>query len=276
MMYKNNVAIAIKAGGKVLREQAGAVLIPFGSEYSVFVKNINSVRVKFRLNIDGADALSNREIIVEPKSSVEIERYIRNGNMNQGNKFKFIERTLAVESHRGAKVEDGLVSVEVFTEQPAPKITHEYHYEHHYPWYSGPCWGSTILRSTGMRSGTGGMRSGAGFASGIQAQVNNTSMSTTNGETRAFAQNMAGIPAQNDAGITVDGGFSEQKFVDGGWFLCQPGSDVITLQLKGYDGAMPVRAAVTVKHKPSCSTCGKSNKANSKFCAQCGTSLIQF
>ena len=43
-MYLNKVAVAIKSNGKVLREQGDNVYIPFGSEYSIQVKNLNSVR----------------------------------------------------------------------------------------------------------------------------------------------------------------------------------------------------------------------------------------
>jgi hypothetical protein len=38
----------------------------------------------------------------------------------------------------------------------------------------------------------------------------------------------------------------------------------------------PVLKPVTVKAKQKCDTCGKVNKAHSKFCVECGTALEIF
>jgi hypothetical protein len=107
MTHKRNFVIAIKVGGKVLRENADEVQLPFGSEYSVLLKNTNSVRAMAQISIDGV--IAGPWYILGPNSSVEIERFNNSGNNERGNKFKFIERTEAVEEHRGIKIEDGLV-----------------------------------------------------------------------------------------------------------------------------------------------------------------------
>jgi hypothetical protein len=77
----------------------------------------------------------------------------------------------------------------------------------------------------------------------------------------------------NDAGITVAGGESNQKFVAGAWFPTVEPSEVIVIRLRGEVGGKPVIQAVTVEHKPTCSTCGRTNKTTSKFCSNCGTAL---
>ena len=77
----------------------------------------------------------------------------------------------------------------------------------------------------------------------------------------------------NDAGITVAGGESNQKFVAGAWFPTVEPSEVIIIRLRGEIGDKPVTQAVTVEHKPTCSTCGRTNKAANKFCSNCGTAL---
>ena len=96
-MYQDRFAVAIKHNGKILRETKELVHLPFGSEFSVLVKNLNSKRAKFTLHIDGTDVLDGEEIIVNGNSEVEMKRFIRNGNMAEGNAFKFIERTAAIE-----------------------------------------------------------------------------------------------------------------------------------------------------------------------------------
>ena len=47
MMYNNKLVAAIKSNGKVLREFGEEVYIPFGSEYSILIKNLHSVRGEF-------------------------------------------------------------------------------------------------------------------------------------------------------------------------------------------------------------------------------------
>ena len=45
MMYESKLAAAIKVNGKVLREfNKDTVYIPFGSEYSILLKNLNTKR----------------------------------------------------------------------------------------------------------------------------------------------------------------------------------------------------------------------------------------
>jgi len=123
-MYKDRFAVAIKHNGKILRETKDLVKLPFGSEFSVLVKNLNSRRAKFTLHIDGTDVLDGEEIIVNANAEVEMKRFIKNGNMDAGNAFKFIERTAKIEDGpRGIKMDDGVVRVEFWFEQAPPTIT---------------------------------------------------------------------------------------------------------------------------------------------------------
>jgi hypothetical protein len=131
-MIKNRLVVAIKHNGKILRENKDLVLLPFGSEFSVLVKNLNSRRAKFTLHIDGTDVLDGQEIIVNGNAEVEMKRFIRNGNMNEGNAFKFIERTAQIEDGpRGIKVDDGVIRVEYWFEKEKPEVrTTIHHHEH--------------------------------------------------------------------------------------------------------------------------------------------------
>jgi hypothetical protein len=80
---------------------------------------------------------------------------------------------------------------------------------------------------------------------------------------------------QSTAGITVNGGQSNQRFVEVADFECEA-SDVIILHLIGKIDAKPIEKPITVDFKPQCDSCGKLNKATNKFCSECGTSLVLF
>ena len=81
----------------------------------------------------------------------------------------------------------------------------------------------------------------------------------------------------NEAGITVPGSESTQKFVTVSDFPLQPEKHVMVIKLLGETADnKPVVKAVTVKAKPKCQTCGKQNRATAKFCSTCGTALTVY
>ena len=82
MMYHQKLVACVKVDGKILRESGDSVSIPFGSEYSILLKNLNTVRVQVKVSIDGTEATEGTWLVIQPNSSVELERFIRNGNMN--------------------------------------------------------------------------------------------------------------------------------------------------------------------------------------------------
>jgi membrane protease subunit (stomatin/prohibitin family) len=81
----------------------------------------------------------------------------------------------------------------------------------------------------------------------------------------------------NDAGITVPGSRSTQKFSTTYMGALEEEKHTIVLKLLGETpDNKPVLKPVTVKHKPKCTTCGKQNRAHAKFCTECGTALEIF
>lgn len=112
MMYSNKMVSCLKANGKVLREFNDTVFIPFGSEYSILLKNLNTVRASVNIHIDGTDVTQGSSLVINPETELELTRFITNGNMNVGNRFKFIERTTEIENHKGIGIEDGLIRIE--------------------------------------------------------------------------------------------------------------------------------------------------------------------
>ncbi len=254
MTYKKNFVACIKVNGQILRESNDRVELPFGSEYSILLKNLDSVRMQARISIDGQDATG--WLIVEPGRDIDVERFVR--DLDRGNRFKFIERTARIGKFRGVRADDGLVRVEFKREKvfDPPKLAH---YDYHYHYYPGGCWPwySGIIRSSAFQANQNVFHS-MSCASGFLA-VTNMSKS---GESASF----------NEIGVTVPGSISSQKFISVGGFETE-NPEVIVLHLVGKTASKLIKAAKTVKTKIECETCGKKNKSSAKFCVECGTSL---
>lgn len=279
-MYQDKLAVAIKHNGKILRENKDLVQLPFGSEFSVLVKNLNSRRVKFSLHIDGTDVLGGTDIIVNANSEIEMKRFIRNGNMNEGNAFKFIERSESIENGpRGIKVDDGVVRVEFwFEKEPEQVVDTVYRYRNEYYWDTPRTFTSSILRggstgpqysSTAANTRTKGISRGS--AQNTVGDLQNTAFTADTKTLHVPTANSSNIDA---AGITVPGSKVEQKFTTVYGFNSESHSHVIVLRLVGRTSDnVEVAKPVTVKTKKHCQTCGSVNKPTFKFCTKCGTSL---
>ena len=277
MMYNQKLVASIKANGKVLREFKDTVYIPFGSEYSFLIKNLNTTRAVVNVFIDGENVVPGG-LVIDPGRTVDLERWIKNGNLSEGNRFKFIERTTAIEDGpRGIKLEDGLVRVEYQFEMPRPIINTS--------WISAS--GSSGFPNSATYSSTSynvnGVMRGVDFSKGENMKASATSamnstlqsmgISASAGELHDGAATMD----WNDVGITVPGSKSEQKFQTTTVGVLDPTVHNIVLKLVGDLGNnKPVTKPVTVQHKPKCTTCGKQNKAHAKFCVECGTALEIF
>lgn len=264
MMYNNKLVAALKVGGKILREFKDTVYIPFGAEYSILIKNLNTVRTAVDISIDGTDATEGVSLIVNPKEEFELTRYIKNGNLDSGNRFKFIERTSGIEQHRGIGVEDGIIRIEFQFEQP------------HQPINIAPFWGWNNSYDHKPR-----YKSTGDYTIGDQPYSVSRSISsnaiycadpslTGNVSVQSFAANSVSV---NDAGITVPGSISNQQFQSVSGFCRESTRHSMILRLLGETEQGPIVQPVLVKTKPTCQTCGRVNKAGAKFCTNCGTSL---
>ena len=288
-MYSNRFVVSLKVGGKILRETSGAVSLPFGSEYEILLKNLNSRRALVKVSVDGQDATEATKLVLEPNSTVTLERFIKNGNLNSGNRFKFIERTSKIEDHRGIKEDDGLVRAEFWAEKEVldvPVIRKHYYDEWHpRPWYPKPYYpkwpynDGLIWKLGGAQRSLGGTLQSHGFSGQAESgsgMLRCASANVSSAQMMSQSFNMAETSmdsAFNDAGITVPGSESNQQFKTGSWFETESNSSVIVLQLKGVAGSKPVSVPITVDLKPVCPTCGTKNPPNYKFCGDCGTHL---
>ncbi len=279
-MYGNKLAAAIKVNGKVLREFKDTVYVPFGSEYTILLKNLNTTRAVVNIFIDG-DNVVRGGLVLNAGQEVDLERSIKNGNLNEGNRFKFIERTGAVEEHRGVKLEDGLLRIEYQFEKPyvPPQVT-------------GPIWGNNLYKSDSiypLGSASGSISTNSVNVNGVLRSVDYSKGEFVKAQATAAINNYCadnGILNQaelhdgsaimdwNDVGITVPGSKSEQKFQSTYMGAMEIEKHNMVIRILGETpNNRPVEQPVTVKAKQKCDTCGHTNKATANFCVKCGTSL---
>jgi len=248
MVHQNKFVVAIKCQGKILREINDIVTLPFGSEYSILIKNLNSVKAVVSVEVDGESATKDGRIILNSNESIDLLG-IKEG-LNVKNRFKFIKKTDEISEHRGDRVDDGIVRVEYTFEkiwEPLPQIWHYNHY------YQEPkaVW-DTVYYNT--------------------AYYNSIGSNTTSVQARCCNDFQK---ESTEDGITVKGSDCNQGFTYGNIGTLENTSHVITLMLKGTDSnKVEVDRPQTVNMKVNCTTCGRTNKSSNKFCFNCGTRLV--
>lgn len=289
MMYHNKFVVAVKVHGAVLREFNDQVYVPFGSEYSLLLKNLNSGRALVSISIDGVDIADGEKFVIHPDGSIDIERFVTNNH--SGNRFKFIERTSQIEHHRGIGIEDGLIRVAFqFERKPQIQPLTIVDWDNRGPWRKYEK--RTFTQPYTYLS-----------ARGVQMDTGNNLMMGSASVTTCSVQSSATASVQNDVGITVPGSISNQRFVNASSFDVYPEEHVIVLKMVGKTSTMqkllpprqkPINLSrhnkrvhveshittkfvdrpITVKSKQNCIICGNINKMTAKFCSQCGSSLV--
>ena len=257
MTYKDMFVVEIKHNGKIMRVKDDFVTLPFGSEYSILLKNLNSRRASVDINIDGQDVLDGNSLIINGNESVELEGFLK-GNTAK-NKFKFIKKTEAIINHRGDKIDDGMIRVEFAYEVEKPvrikQIINEYHY--HTDWNS-------IYEGSVKSPFVGGVHT---FAS-----TGSPNCDAPENIAKSFSARSLETPI-DDMGITVKGSEINQDFQYASIGRTDP-SQVIIIHLKGLDSqGQAIKQPISIQTKLTCSSCGKKSKSSFKFCPDCGTFL---
>jgi len=277
MTYQDKFVAEVKVNGRILRIKGGAVYLPFGSEYTLYLKNLNSQRASVNVSIDGEDVLDNHSLILDENSSTELQGFLR-GNVAR-NRFRFINKTKQIAEHRGDKADDGLIRIEFAFEKPKPepwiketiKEIHHYGSPINYTYYNTPDWNT----ARNIHKGDDALY-GAASASGPTGQSSFT-MNTKIDESTVVCDSL-GVETQSvpnaDEGITVKGSEVHQSFRYASMGDIGE-STVIIINLKGLTGETnkPIQEAVTVKTKVECPTCGSKSSSAAKYCANCGTFL---
>lgn len=278
-MYSKDFVLAVKAGGKVLREFDNSVYLPFGTEYSILLKNLSTRRAKVQVFIDGEDALDGNSIIIDPKKDVDLKRFIRNSSAtyenpfsSEGNAFKFIEKTEKISKHRGDRADDGLITITYEFENrmtdwtfysgwQEPKSPQRPYNPYQPDWAPPPTvWGGTSIATDDIPRA---------MYSSSTITMNAADVTTSHGPLRGVAQ-----AVQSPQGVTAPGSVVKQEFTKASHFYPSGEQYSMTVQLKGGTYQEPVKAPVTVKKLTQCPMCGTHVKQTAKFCHECGSSVV--
>jgi hypothetical protein len=275
MTYKDQFVVEVKCRGKILRVQDDVVRLPFGSEYSLYLKNLNSRRASVKISIDGEDVLDYQSLILDANSSTELEGFLRGTTAK--NRFKFINKTKEIQDHRGDKIDDGIIRVEFAYEKAKPirKVILEDHDHHHHHHHHGGHWnyndwftGDSTVRYGSAVDG----KPVEGIARGTTSEPIQNTFYSSNVSCDSLGVQSFGQPL-NDEGITVKGSEIHQDFRYGSIGELEQ-AEVIVIRLKGItDTATPIQQPITVKTKLECPTCGRKSRSDAKFCSNCGTFL---
>jgi hypothetical protein len=244
MVYKNNFVVVVKCNGRILREHDGNnIYLPFGSNYSILLKNKDARRALVEIEVDGKNVLNGHKLIVDGNTSQEIKGFMR--NMKKTNKFKFINKTKDIQNYRGDRIDDGLIRVtyqfEEVVEAPIKPLWSPGNYDVYHD-----------------------------LKKGGQTQPGNFDVAYFS----ACSCSTDSFSPRHDEGITVKGDKVSQNYSYGDIGSLEAAIHTIVLQLIGKTKSRKrVKRPITVKTKISCGTCGRRNRATNKFCYNCGTYL---
>lgn len=182
-------------------EGTRTVRLPFGSEYSILLKNQNPLRAKVQVLIDGMDVSSIGRIVLEPGQVMTLERFL--DSYSSGRRFKFIskeegERTGALQDPTSNKL--GLVEIRFWSE-----VT--------------PTFTDTKINTDSMTfSSVGALRSAK-----VYCNSNISFAATTNSADKVNSL----------VGGTAEGSLSNQGFTTASHFAVESVPTVMTIRLLG-------------------------------------------
>jgi len=300
MVYSKQTKLVavLTCNGKILREfrdenGEDVVKMPFGSEYGIRIKNLNSERVSVKVFIDGKDALDNNSIVINPNKSHDIEGFMKGSFIK--NKFKFIQKTEQISDYRGDNIDDGIVRIEYQFEKPKPikikkiieesKIVKEKKYPPHNPWipYPYPPYDPWVPYpcppyDPWRKPYSPYCTPDTTFISDTTDSTDNFNINSTanvNSILRSVNMNYSNFTPKKEEGITTKGSQTNIEYKDVILREMEEVTHVCTIKIVGYNKSNKnISKPITVKNKIQCETCGTKNKSNNKFCSNCGTSLI--
>jgi len=260
MMHSNNFVLAVKHNGKILRENKNKqVFLPFNSEYQLLIKNLNKYRKAIaNIEIDGMYISGSQEFQINANSTAIIERFILDGNLTQGRKFKFVEKYHPNVSDPTNK-ENGIIKVTFWLERVQYPIIPDYIISYpntweYYPYYPN-MWEYYPYYVYNDNTNTN---------DGYKSEFNINSTYCSNSCTSPSK----GITRSISPGATIEGDKSQQQFTETTKVYKDFATETI-LQLQ----LMPFANSVTVNQPKYCPRCGAKQKYHNKFCPNCGLKL---
>lgn len=278
-MHKNNFVAVLKYNGQILREREGnCVYLPFGSEYSIFLKNLENRKASVNITIDNKNIFGDdsSSYVIGPCEKCEIERFVGD-NLKSGNRFKFIKKTSQIVEHHGDHIDDGLVCIQFTFEKQQPSsyvIYHTYPYYDYRPMCRGTCWNCSRAYCPWRPSQY--FYSNCVNPGNSSPKLRNTTFQAVSSESFTKCSTITKhVEPNQDEGLTVRGSISNQQFTRTSIGALEDITYTITLQLKGYvKKDKDVEKPITTREKLICPTCGLANSSNSTYCRRCGTYLI--
>src|SRR5690349_21067594 len=139
-MYRDSYVAALVVDGKIQKESDdGSVLIPFGSEYVLRLKNKLRKRAVADVWIDGKIAVKG--VVIDANGTVDLERFVVDGNLNEGKRFK-LARLTDPKVDQPNDSENGNIEVNFYPEKDEPvveKIVEHHNCSHHHHGWLGHC-----------------------------------------------------------------------------------------------------------------------------------------
>ncbi len=252
MMHSNKFVSSIKVNGKVMREHKDTIYLPFGSDFSIFLKNLNSRKAQVKISIDGDDILDGHALLVDPHSDLELKRWMISGSDSKGPKLKFVEKTDEIREIRDERSMDGIVEI-------------TYQYEKHtnpfLDYYKNKPTIRTWDENNPYNAPYGPI---FGSQTGIDGGVLNCSVPSYVSQVES---------PQNDDGLTIMGEDIKQQFQEGYIGALDSEVNVMCFNLKGDINQEKIKKPITVKTLKECFKCSKTNAWDANFCSVCGSNI---
>jgi len=240
-----------------MREKSGgSIYLPFGSEYSILLKNKDARKVSVGIEVDGCDVLNGNKLIMHGNETQDIKGFMR--SMSNTNRFRFIKKNREIQKHRGDRIDDGLIRITYqFEKQYEEPITITWTYPTYpsYPKYG--CSGDLYYSDNS-------------FSSASNKLIGSRACKSSGTTSCCFVDNSP----RADEGITVKGKDIGQQYVYGTIGSLEHEVHTIVLHLMGTNRSnKTITRPITIKTKFKCVTCGRKNKSSNKYCYNCGTYL---
>jgi len=292
-MYRDSYIVALMVGGKIQKEgDDGSVLIPFGSEYVIRLKNKLRKRAVADVWLDGR--IAAKGIVIDANGTVDLERFVEDGNLSEGKRFK-LARLSDPKVEQPNDSENGIVEVNFYPEKDEPVVEkilehincghHNHGWIGHCTWccnnsYCGTChpfawktftYGTTTTDWSGNAIGggnitIGGLNSGQVFTSNNSMPMNASYSASVDGVQASITSNNLDLSkASNslgEAAATVEGSTSLQKFSSIHVDVDRSKPTTIRLTVKGLSKIIEVCG------------CGYKRKKDVKFCPNDGIQLV--
>jgi len=127
-MYRDSYIVALMVGGKIQKEaDDGTILIPFGSEYVIRLKNKLRKRAIADVWLDGR--IAAKGIVLDANGTVDLERFVDDKNLSEGKRFK-LARITDPKVEQPNDSENGSIEVNFYPEKDEPVIEKKTILEH--------------------------------------------------------------------------------------------------------------------------------------------------